>query len=64
MASVVGDIAVHDAPQPFDRIEMGTVWRNEVQRDPGALARQPFLHQAGMMVAGVVEETWIMRRDG
>ena len=30
---VVGDVFVHQSPQPFDGIEMGTVGRKKVQHD-------------------------------
>jgi hypothetical protein len=28
---VVGRVLVHESPTLFDRIEMGTIWRDEVQ---------------------------------
>jgi hypothetical protein len=52
----VGDVAVHDAPEPLDRIEMRAIGRNEMQLDPAAGPRQPFRHQFGVMIARIVEK--------
>src|SRR5258708_6449803 len=56
VARVVGDVSVHEAPQPFDRIEMRTIGRDEIQFDPAPRPGKPFLHQLGMMIARVVEK--------
>jgi len=47
----VGDVPVHDAPEPLDRIAMRAIGRNET-----AGPREPFLHPLGVMVAGIVEK--------
>lgn len=52
----MGDVGMHHPPEPFDRVEMGAIGRDEVQRDPMAVARQPFAHEVGVMVTGVVKE--------
>src|SRR5450631_4715899 len=31
VASVVGDVSVHDAPQPLDRVEMRAIGRHEME---------------------------------
>ena len=56
VARVVGDVSVHEAPQPFNRIEMRTIGRDEMQFDPAPRPGKPFLHQFGMMIACVVEK--------
>ena len=38
---VVSDVFVHQAPQAFDGIEMGTVGRKEVQHDFALSRRKP-----------------------
>jgi hypothetical protein len=52
----VGDVFVHQAPQPFDGIEMGAVGRNEVQHDLAPGRRKPFLDDVGLVIAGVVDK--------
>ena len=56
MTSVVRDMLVHQAPKPFDRIQMRAVGRNEVELDSAPPPRQPSLHQIGVVVAGVVHK--------
>ena len=50
------DLAVHDAPQSLDGVEMRRVGGEEVQLDPALRSGQPLLDQPGMMVARVVED--------
>ncbi len=38
---VVGEVPVHDSPEPLDRIEMRAIGRNEMQLDPAAGPREP-----------------------
>ena len=56
MTSVVRDMLVHQAPKPFDRIQMRAVGGDEVQRDPPAGLRQPLLHENGVVIARVVQK--------
>jgi len=49
MASGVDDMLMHQPPQPFDRIEMGAIGRDDVKLDPAALLRQPLPNQSGVM---------------
>ena len=42
-------------PNPLDRIEFGTVWRQEHEREHLAVRVQPGLEQTGMVVLGVVQ---------
>ena len=53
---VVGDVFVHQGPQPFDRIEMGTVGRKEAQNDFAPGLRKPLLDDAGFVITGVVDK--------
>ena len=53
---VVGDVFVHQAPQPLDGIEMGTIGRKEVQHDRAPRHRKPLFDDLGMMIAGVVDK--------
>ena len=53
---VVGDVFVHQGPQLFDGIEMRTVGRKEVQHDFAAGRRKPRFDDAGLVIAGVVDE--------
>jgi len=53
---VVGDVFVHQAPQPLDGIEMGTIGRKEVQHDLAPGRRKPLFDDVGMMIAGVVDK--------
>src|SRR5208283_1246942 len=56
VALVVGDVLVHHLPEPFDRVEVRTVGRHEMQDDAPPRLLQPVLDGSGMVVAGVVEE--------
>ena len=47
---VVGDVFVHQGPQPFDGIEMGTVGRKEAQNDFAPGLRKPLLDDAGFVI--------------
>ena len=53
---VVGDVFVHQGPQPFDGIEMGTVGRKEVQHDFAPGLGKPLFDDVGLVIAGVVDE--------
>src|SRR5271166_6478419 len=53
---VVGDVFVHQGPQPFDGIEMGTVGRKEAQNDFAPGLREPLSDDAGLVIAGVVDK--------
>ena len=64
VAFVVSDVSVHEAPQPLDRIEMRAIGRGEMQLDPAPGSRKPFLHQLGVMIARVVEKTWMSANIG
>src|SRR6204780_2404155 len=53
---VVGDVFVHQGPQPFDGIEMGTVGRKEAQNDFAPGLRKPLLEAAGFVISRVSEK--------
>ena len=53
---VVSDVFVHQAPQAFDGIEMGTVGRKEVQHDFALSRRKPLFDDVGLVIAGVVDK--------
>ena len=53
---VVGDVLVHQGPQPFDGIEMGTVGRKEAQNDFAPGLRKPLLDDASLVITGVVDK--------
>ncbi len=53
---VVGDVSVHEAPQPLDRIEVRAIEGNEMQLDPAIRPGEPVLHQLGVMIARIVEK--------
>src|SRR6202030_4175595 len=69
MTSVVGDMLVHQAPKPLDRIQMRAIGGNEVEVYPALRSCQPSLHQFGVVVAGIVQKqmdqplAWIHRLD-
>ena len=48
---VVGDVFVHQGPQPFDGIEMRTVGRKEVQHDFAPCRRKPFFDDVSLVIA-------------
>ena len=53
---VVRDMLVHDAPKPFDRVQVRAISRNEMQPDPAIGPREPVLHELGVMIARIVEK--------
>ena len=55
VVSVVGRVLMHEAPASLDRIEVGTIGRDEVQHALATLLLEPFTHALGMMVAGIVQ---------
>jgi hypothetical protein len=55
VVSVVGRALMHEAPASLDRIEVGTIGRDEVQHALATLPLEPFTHALGMMVAGIVQ---------
>ena len=61
VAFVVSEMFVHDAPQPFDWVQMRAIGGNEVQLDPAARLCQPFLHEYSMVIARVVEKDMDVR---
>src|ERR1700677_4716925 len=61
---VVGDILVHHAPEPLDRVQVRAVGGEEVQLDPASGPRQPFADEFGVMIACVVEEYVDVRHHG
>lgn len=69
VASVVGDVLVHQPPEALDRVEMRAVGGDETQLDPALRPVQPSLHQPRMMATGIVHEqvdqplVWIHRLD-
>ena len=54
--SVVGEMLVHDAPQPLDRVQMRAVVGDEVQADSSAGLREPLLNENGVVIARIVKE--------
>ena len=54
--AVVSDVFVHQGPQPFDGIEMGTVGGKEMQHDFAPGRRKPLFDDVGLVIAGVVDE--------
>ena len=55
VVSIVGRVLMHEAPASFDRIEVRTIGRDEVQHALASLSLEPFTHASGMMVAGIVQ---------
>jgi hypothetical protein len=56
VSSVVGYVPMHQSPEPFDWVEVRAVGRDEVQFDAASWPCEPFLHQSGVMVAGIIEK--------
>ena len=55
MPPVVGDPLVQDSPQPFDRVQVRRVGRQEVQPDPSAEEALDAHREIGVVVARVVQ---------
>jgi hypothetical protein len=58
MRGTVRHIRVEESlplPTRWPTTPMRAIGRNEMQLDPAAGPREPFLHQLGVMVAGIVE---------
>src|SRR5208282_6174206 len=53
---IVGDVFMHQGPQPLDRIEMGTVLWKETQQAFAPGRREPLFDDAGFVILGVVDE--------
>jgi len=46
--------ATNQLPDPLDRIQVRTVWRQEQKPEPGLLGVPPFFVHGGVVVFGVV----------
>ena len=46
---VMGDVFVHDAPKPLDRVEMRRTRRQDMQFQPAVGPLQPWLQHPGIM---------------
>ena len=68
MPPVVGDPLVQDSPQPFDRVQVRRVGRQEVQPDPAAEEALDALREIEVVVARVVQhhvhEPQVRKRPG
>jgi hypothetical protein len=53
---VVGNVSMHQAPWPLDRIEVRAVARNECSLMRLTGPRQPLLHQSSVVIARIVEK--------
>src|SRR5271157_5019668 len=53
---IVGDVFMHQGPQPLDRIEMGTVLWKETQHALAPGRRKPLSDDTGFVIIGVVGE--------
>ena len=56
VVAVVGHKVVHQPPASLNGIEVGTVWRDEVQHALAPRLVEPVLHFDGVMIARIVEE--------
>src|SRR5262249_27023439 len=47
---------VHKPPEPFDRVQVRAIRRNEMQLNPPTGLSQPLLHQPSMVITSIVEK--------
>ena len=52
---VMSGTLAQEFPDPFDRIQFGTVWRQEVQAQLAAVSAEEKSALLGAMIAGIVE---------
>jgi len=56
VTSIVGDVFVHQSPEPLDGVQMRAIGWDEVQPDAAIGLGQPFLHQSRMVISGVIQK--------
>src|SRR5215467_1366142 len=56
VARVVCHMLVHKPPEPFDRVQVRAIRRNEMQLNPPTGLSQPLLHQPSMVITSIVEK--------
>ena len=60
----MGDVLVHDGPEPLDGIEMGAIGRQLDQMNAAVFARQEHSDIRAFVVRALSQMTWIMRLSG
>ena len=54
--AIVEPAPAQELPDPFDRVKLGAVRREEEQREVGLLGQTPSRVERGVVVAGVVDD--------